>query len=263
MTRFIKTLIIINGLIIPAAVCFLLYKLISESLRDNDYQPESIIVGEDLGKAKKDSLALQGIAYETPMNVYNSTNYYLPISVKSYEEAKDLKTTEGVAYLKLGRTSGYNYASYSNYFNILFLDKDYKVIGQLGEKKASITEIFSNVPTYGNQEEIDKSVKNMAYVIGFDDSNKDGKLNSFDFHDLYISDLDGRSLIRVTSGKEIIDFNFMNSNTEIFIRYKDRNEIKEEYKHIKFGLYTIATGTFKELNEIEQKLLEIESKLIQ
>jgi hypothetical protein len=262
MTRFVKTLIIINGLIIPAAVCFLLYKFISESLRDDSYQAESIIVGEDLGKAKKDSLALQGITYETPLTIYNSTNYYLPISVMSYEEAKDLKTSEGTQF-KLGRTSGNNYVSYSNYFNILFFDKDYKVTGQLLEKKASITEIFMNIPSSGYQQEIDKSVKNMAYIIGFDDSNKDGKLNSSDFHDLYISDLEGKNLTKVTSQKDVIDFNFMNSNTEIFIRYKDRNEIKEEYKHIKFGLYTIGTGTFKELNEIEQKLLEIESKLIQ
>lgn len=180
---------------------------------------------------------------------------YLPISVSTYEEAKQLK----IASESAGDIS----ISLFNYFNVLFLDKDYKVIGQLLEKKASISEIFIN--GYQNNHEnkdIDRSVKNILYKIGFDDSNKDSKLNSLDDHDLYISDLEGKNLTQVTSKKQIIDFKFINSNTQIFIQYKDRNGMRDEYNHVKFSLYNISTRQFSELKDIEDKLIDIESKLI-
>lgn len=255
MNRLIKTLVIINGLIVPLFICFLVYKFVAENSVTEEYESESIIVGEELEKAKKDSVALQGLSYDAPAEIYNSTNLYLPISVMSYEEAKELK--------KLASSAGDINLSFFNYFNIIFLNKDYKVIGQLLDKKASITEIFINRGQYDYQEKsIDKTVKHIAYSIGFDDTNMDGKLNSLDDHDLYISDLDGKNLTRVTNKKEVIDYQFINSNSEIFIRYKDRSDIKDEYKHVKFGIYGISTETFKELNDIENKLLEIEEKLI-
>ena len=88
--RFIKILIIVNGLIIPIFICFLVYKYLSDYQSGVAYEAESIIVGEELEKAKADSLALQGISYEAPRQIYNSTNLYLPISVMTYKEAKEI-----------------------------------------------------------------------------------------------------------------------------------------------------------------------------
>jgi hypothetical protein len=253
--RFIKALIILNGLILPIFICFLIYKNFSKPSDGIDYEAESIIVGEQLDKAKGDSLALQGISYDAPQEIYNSTNFYLPISVLTYEEAKEIK--------KIAESAGDINLSYLNYFNIVFLDKDYKVIGQLLDKKASIIELYINRGRYDYRDgAVDKTVKHIAYSIGFDDTNKDGKLNSLDAHDLFISDLEGMNLTQVTRGKEIVAFEFINSNSEIFIRFKDRNEIKDEYKYVKFGIYNIASGTFNELKDIEAKLLDIEAKLI-
>ncbi len=255
MNRFIKTLVIINGLIIPICIGYLVYKSFDYNSSGVGYESESIIVGEELEEAKKDSLALQGLRYESPDEIYNSTNLYLPISVMTYEEVKELK--------KLASSAGDINISYFNYFNIIFLDKDYVVIGQLLDKKASITDIFINRGQYAYQERtIDNTVRHITYSIGFDDTNRDGKLNSMDDHDLYISDLDGKNLTQVTQQKELVDYHFINSNSEIFIRFKDRNEIKDEYKYVKFGIYNIGTGTFKELKDLEDKLLNIESKLI-
>ena len=261
MTRFIKALIIINGLIIPMGAAFLLYKVISESFENHDYEPD-IIVGKELEQAKNDSIAIQGISYVTPLEIYNSTNLFLPVSVMNYGEAKSLKNEN--SYKTMGvSSSNRSRDDYSdNYLNVVFLDEDYHVIRQLVDKKASITEVFINRGQYSDRENIDKSVKNIAYKIGFEDSNKDEKLNSLDHHDLFISDLDGNNLVQVTSQREIIDFDFIKSNSELFVRYKDRNEIKDEYKHIKFGRYNISTGTFTELKEIEDKLIDIESKLV-
>jgi hypothetical protein len=259
MSRFIKVLIIINGLIIPTGAAFVLYKVIADSFRSRDHSAD-IIVGKELEQAKNDSIAIQGISYERPLEIYNSSNLYLPVSVRNYEEAKSLRNGDSFKFgesrskLKVGNSD--------NFLNVLFLDGDFHVIRQLVDKKASITEIFINPGGYNRENIIDSTVKNIAFQIGFEDTNKDDKLNSLDDHDLYISDLDGSNLRRVTSQKEIMDFDFIKSNTEIFVRYKDRSEMKEEYKHVKFGRYNILTGVFSELKEIEAKLIGIEAKLV-
>ena len=256
--RFIKSLVIVNGILLPIFAGLLVYNSFSDDATSYDYQPESVIVGDDLEKAKSDSIALQGLSYETPpQTIYNSTNMYIPISVLTYEEARKLR--------QISQSAGDFDPGWFNYFNILFLDKDYKVIGQLLDKKATISEIVINQGAryyYGEAVAVDTTVKNIAYRIGFDDSNKDGKLNPTDDQDLYISDFKGQSLTQVTFQKDIIDFEFIKSNTKIFIRYKDRNDMRDEYNHLKFGIYDIQTKTFNELKEIEGRLVDIEAKLI-
>lgn len=256
--RFIKTLVIINGIIFPIFFGIIIYKSFVKDTVEYDYEPEAIIVGDKLERAKLDTLALQGLSYETPpQKIYNSTNMYIPISVMTYEEAR--KTREA------SEAAGDFNPGWFNYFNVLFLDKDYKVIGQLLDKKATISEIVINEGGqyyYNKENAVDKTVKNIAYRIGFEDTNKDGKLDYMDDQDLYISDLNGQNLTQVTSHMNIVDFEFINSNTQIFIRYMDRNELRDEYNHLKFGIYDIATQSFNELKDIEEKLLEIEAKLI-
>jgi|JI9StandDraft_2_1071091.scaffolds.fasta_scaffold24193_2 hypothetical protein len=254
MNKLNQTLVTINGIIIPLFIGFALYNILDKP--DNEYGGhESIIVGDELEKAKSDSLALQGITYESPEEIYNSTNFYLPVSVMTYEEAKELR--------KLALSAGDINPSQFNLFNVVFLDKDYKVIGQLLDKKGSITAIQINRGRYNYRDDsIDKTVKNIAYQIGFNDSNGDGKLNSLDDHDLYITDLNGQNLTQVTTKKYIVDFRFINSNSELFIRFKDRSNIRDEYKKVKFGVYNIASGTFNELKDLENKLTDIESQLI-
>jgi hypothetical protein len=91
MNKLNQTLVTINGIIIPLFIGFALYNILDKP--DNEYGGhESIIVGDELEKAKDDSLALQGIMYESPEEIYNSTNFYLPVSVMTYEEAKEFKS---------------------------------------------------------------------------------------------------------------------------------------------------------------------------
>lgn len=260
MTKFIRILIIINGLLIPSIAVVVIYKLLAEAFTDYDYQPD-IIVGENLSDAKKDSVAIQGISYETPLEIPNSTNLYLPISVVNYEEARSLKTEQFLASSspRFKASGGY----YGNYLNILFLNKDYGIIRRLLNKKGIISEIRIN---HGDvdypQSKIDTTVKHIAYRIGFQDSNQDGKLNSEDDHDLYISTLDGDNLTQITNAKDVVEFKFLDSNKKILIQYKERSKQREEYKRVKFATYTIATKTFSELTDVEKNLNEIESQLI-
>lgn len=256
-----------NGLLIPTFIGFLVYKYMRDYSYGFDYEEESIIVGEELEKAKNDSLALQGLSYESPIDIYNSTNRYLPISVMTYEEARQIKEMASMA----GDISPNIYEQ--NYFNVLFMDKDYKVTGQLVDRKASIRDIFIN--RWGSsgydyydydyrheKEAVDTTLKHIAYSIAFLDSNNDGKLNSLDDYDLYISDLDGKNLTQVTNQMDIVDYKFIDSNSKIFVRFMERNEMKDEYKRVKFGLYSISRKTFDELKDIESKLNDIESELI-
>lgn len=255
MNKLNQTLVTINGLIIPLALVFVLYKTFASMVNDRR-EPESIIVGPELDEARSDSLALQGIDYESPWNIYNSTNFYLPVSVKTYEEPR--KT------VKLGLVSSDFGGPTSNYFNVIFLDKNYNVIGTLLDKKASITDIHINrgQSSYRN-DSIDRTVKHIAYLIGFADTNADGKLSPSDSHDLYITDLSGKNLTQVTRQKDIVSYQFINANSELFVQFKDRDNTKAEYKKVKFGVYNIASGTFSELKDLEKKLTEVEIQLNQ
>lgn len=269
-SKFIRILIIINGIIIPIIALTLLYKLAEDYFENADFSPEGVLVGEKLEGALTRNVALQGLAYDAPMSIYNSTNLYMPLSVLSYEEEKLLKEKDEHALASyrdasFGIDSYYPmnaaYNSYENYFNILFMDKDYKVIGKLLDRKGAISNI--EIPNrYSEEKEIDTTVKNIAYYIAFEDSNKDGLLDGKDDHDLYISDLAGKNLTQVTSNIAIESWHFQKDHTQIVIVYKARNnEEKEEHKRKKFALYDIATKKLMELNDIQSNLDAIEKQL--
>jgi hypothetical protein len=218
-----------------------------------EYYEEGIIVGDETIKAITDSIALQGLAFDTPIEVYNSSNYYLPISVMTYEEAKDLK--------KMESSAGDINISFFNIMNVIFLDKDYNVIGNLLDRKASI--ILIEMPYFDrNDKDKEKTIKNIAYLIGFYDTNNDGKINSLDKHDLYLSDLNGQKLIKATENIDIETFDFIKSNTQLFIKYKERSYLREEHKRLKFGLYDIGKSEFNELLSLNKSINDIEKLLI-
>lgn len=214
---------------------------------------DDIIVGEKLEKAKKDTLALQGLSYDRPINIGHSNNKLIVISAHTYKEARKIKETANSA----GDVS----FSFYNCINMIFLDKGYQVIRRLLNKKGFISDY--RMPYENSRDnEPDTTIRNIAYLIGFDDSNKDGVLNAEDQKDLYISDLAGGNLTKVTQNIDVLDYRFQNNHTEIFISYKNRTSEREEYKKEKYAIYTIGTGKLLLLEEIEKELAEIEKMLI-
>jgi hypothetical protein len=253
MNRFLKILAIINGLIIPVFIGYLIYKSLTDEQDYYSYQTDSLIVGEDLEQALSDSLALQGLGYDIPVWIGNSSNFYLPISVMTFQEAKDLRRDiESAGDISL---------SFYNYTNVVFLDQDYKVIGKLLDKSASISDIQSNYRGlyYAEEEDLSNTVTHIVYQIAFEDTNGDNRLNSLDDHDLYVSDLSGRNLVRVTSGKDVMNFSFIKKSTELLVKYKDRSDIRDEHRFVKFGIYNFENSLFRELKDLESTLKEIES----
>ena len=138
------------------------------------------------------------------------------------------------------------------YLNILFLDSQYNVIGRLVDKKASIESV--TIPTGSNDEKVDTTVKNIAYLIAFDDTNNDKKIDWNDKYDLYISDLDGKNLFQVTKEIDIKGFNFRNHHNDIFISYTDRKDVRDEYKITRFATFNIKTKQLRELTSIDKGL---------
>ena len=255
INKTIKVLIIVNGILIPLFIFYGLYKEISDRYSYDSYEPEDIITGEELDAAIKDSVALQGLYYDSPAKIYNSSNYFLFIAAKTYEERREF--TEAL------KMQGDIRIEEDNWLNIVFLDKDLKVIGNLLDRKATISGYWINAPYDRDRKvELDTTVKHIAYSIGFEDSNEDGRLNSLDDHDLYISDLSGKNLTQVTSGVDVVDFSFVDDNSKILVTYLDRVNIRAEYKRNKFSMYDIRTQTLSKTKEIENQLRAIEKTLI-
>lgn len=254
--KFIKFLVILNGTLLPILLFFALYQIAKEMApKKRKQQPQGVIVGKKLKEAKKDSVALQGLKYHSPYEIYNSENQLLEVSLMSYDKAKMLN-----GYISKSNDYAGNF---SNYVNVIFLDKDYNVIGSLLDKKASIDKIYFKQRVYNEtEEEKDKTYKNIAYLIGFEDTNKDGKLNFKDHHDLYLSDLSGKNLKKITHNIDIDKSEFINSNSQIFIHYKEREDTPEEHKKVKFAIYDIKKERFIELKGLNTELDKLEKIII-
>jgi len=254
--KFIKFLIVLNGILLPIILFFVLFQLTKEFFPNKNHYPDGIVLGKKLEKAKKDSVALQGLKYYTPRSLYNSKNTYLPISLLTYNEEKEINKLASVAN-DIGD-------GLLKFVNVIFLDENYQVITSLLDKKASVLQIEPQRKNYKYEnQEVDKTVRYIAYLIAFEDSNKDGKLNAADNHDLYISDLNGKSLKRITDNIDITRFEFIKSNSQIFIKYTNRENGREEHKKQRFIIYNLKSSKFLNLSSFDKELDKLEKIIIE
>lgn len=252
MTKFIKSLIIINGLIIPTVLLVSLGIFIITLIQSSSNSNDSVAVNTDNTVINNgDTLINQGLNYYSPEPIYNSSNYCIKIMPKTYDKP-----------LNIGSGSSFERGSYyqnDSYLNILFLDNNYNVISRLLDKKAFILSMM--IPTSFNEEKTDTTVKNIGYLIAFEDSNNDKKIDDRDFNDLYISDLSGKNLVQVTKGIDVIEFIFIKHHKDIFISYTDRTDIKDEYKMKRFASYNIKMRELSNLTGIENALKGVQKIL--
>ncbi|MFY0604007.1 MAG: hypothetical protein JXQ93_08655 [Flavobacteriaceae bacterium] len=255
--KFIKFLIILNGVMLPILLGFGIYQLAKEFFPKQIQQQErGLIVGDDLEENKKDSIAWQGLEYDFPEEIYNSTGFLIKVGVKDYTKGKSTLNL----YSKYAG-DGYYYG-YLSLVNVVFLDKNYQVMGSLLDKKASITEVSPQRKRNKNDTDTDITVKYIGYLIAFKDTNNDGKLNSLDHHDLYLSDLRGGNFKKVSNNIDIQSFNYIQSNSQIFIRYTNRENIREEHKKTRFAIYDIQSSKFLNLSSIDLELDKLEKIII-
>jgi hypothetical protein len=208
---------------------------------------------ENLITKDGDTLMAQGLDYSTPENIYNSTNLFIKVGPKTYETPKLLKDSYSVNFER-GSMEPDEY-----FVNILFLDSNYNPLTTLVNKKASIKSV--SIPAEYSSEKIDTTVKNIGYLIAFEDSNDDKVIDWQDNYDLYISNLSGSTLTQVTSGIDIRYFEFINNHKNIFISFTERKDIPDEHKIKRFALYNIKSKDLNYLSDLDKAITNIQKIL--
>jgi len=257
MSKFIKTLIIINGLLIPTVAIFLFASYLWDALDIGYNYNEGGINTENFVVKDNDTLLVQGTEYSDPVQVYNCSNHYIEVNVKTYNKPPTKSMFSGSVNFEGGGSSEYDL----DLMNILFLDKEFKPIGRLLGKKAYISSTSFSTDHWNQK--LDSTVLNIFYRITFDDSNKDGVLNYFDNDDLYMTDLSGKDLTQITSGIEIDDYKVISNGRQVLITYHKRSDIREEYKIKRYALYDIDQKKLLYLDEINKALMDINKILIE
>jgi hypothetical protein len=264
MDKLFKILWIIIGIVLLFILPLIGYFFIKEKiLRHNfDYVDNSLVVGDEQKLAFKEGKMLQRIIYDQMENIPGTEYHILPVSAEKFENPRDIQAF----YTELSETASLagdiNVSSISGHVNIIFLDRDYNVVNTLLQRKAFISAHLTPYIDYDEAQRLDPSIKNVLYLIAFNDTNQDGVLNESDEVDLYISDIDGSNLKQVTKKKEVLDFSFIKNNSEVFITYEKSDSTLAEYKRKHFARYLIEKDTLVEFFDLHRKILELEKKLM-
>ncbi len=257
MSKFIKTLIIINGILIPLMIIsFVIVMIASYTHSWYRHNPPAGVNTENTIVENGDTLVEQGLSYASPEPVYNSTNFIISIKPKTFDEPQEM-SSGNKHFSKSDNATKYTL----NELNVLFLDKNYKVIGRLLDKKASIKTV--EMANGSDPNKVDTSVKNLAYEIAFNDDNEDGVIDDNDSHDLYISNLSGKELTQVTKAMDVNEFQFIDNHSALMISYTDRSDLSEENKINRFAIYTLTTKQLRKLTDIDNGLSDIQKILNQ
>lgn len=261
LNRFIRILWTINGILLFLVFVFILVAAGIQFIQSfsSNRAPE-IIVGEELAKAKKEGLILQGLTYSQPEKIYGHPNYLLTVSIQTFNTPKRIENPfdgDKRSKLKVDHQE-------SRLVNIIFLNKDFEPITKLLDKKAFIHSVEFPTEGYSNNgRRMNDSLRSViTYVISTTDSNQDGILNDDDDADFYVSTCDGTQFSQITKGWNIKDHSFVSLN-EILIKYTLRTEEEEEHKKVFFALYNTQQKSLKELSALHKTLDEIEAHVTQ
>ncbi len=90
----------------------------------------------------------------------------------------------------------------------------------------------------------------MAYTMADDDTNKDGKLDTNDIKTLYISEITGNRLIKLSPDfQELIDWNLIESKSSLYFR-----TIEDTNKNGQFDKNDVVHYNFVDLSNAEWKV---------
>jgi hypothetical protein len=258
--RFVRNIWAVNGVIFLGFFLLGFFSALVMVINEwtDDDRVDQIIVGEKLEQAKGKGLALQGLEYSTPFRVYRSTGYVLPVQIRTYVDPKKISDTFGYDSrhkLRVERRG--------NTVNVIFLDENFQVERTLLDRKAFINTFdYPTPPNYGDNypSRFDTTVHHIVYDIAFEDSDKNGAIDEEDDSDLYISDLDGANLIKVSNNVAIQSYEFRTGNVILF-SYHKRDDTPEEHKRKYFARYFIKEKKNEELTSIDKELDTIEAIL--
>ncbi len=156
------------------------------------------------------------------------------------------------------------YFSSAGLSNLLFADSTGKHLGKLLDKAAYIHLVdLSAGNIYDNLTgQYIKPTKNyILYKISFTDTNQDGFLNEMDMSELYISDVDGKNLKRLSPlpNTFCVSYEFVdNLHEKIRISYFEKSaDGKISNKEQKFIEYDVVNQTTKPLEDLNRVMKNI------
>ncbi len=219
-SKFFKVLLIINGILIPIFIIYVLGNALDHYLKYNNFgsNPNDSVDMTELTEIRQSSL----------IKIPNSENY---ITAEYYLNYHRGFGTEGEDELNLP------YQVPKNTFNIIFLDPKFNQIRKLLKKKGSIKSVFISNTFYSHNKDTVEKLPYLSFYIAEKDSNNDGKINNLDQHYVYISDLDGDNLTKI-SDRKVRAYEWVNDNKEILLTF-----VSDKDSKLSFGLYNVKTKT--------------------
>jgi hypothetical protein len=262
MEKFLKIIWSVNGVAIFLLLLVTGIIVLVEWLDNLNYrQPRpEVIVGQELEEAKAEGLILQGLVYESPLPIFHTDHYLLPVSVKTFDNPKR-------AAKKFGIGSSRDVAfteEIDDVMNIVFLNSRLEPVSVLLDKKAFVQSFrYPSMEQYNYRSDgSDTLQRHITYLIAREDSNKDGALDDDDEADLYFSTLDGKDFARITEAVDVSDYSFLNAN-EILISYYKRDETAKEHRTKYFARFNIVEKKLEELDALHKTLHSLETQLTQ
>ena len=232
-SKLIRTLIIINGILIPIFILYVFGSIVYEKFEKNE--PIEL---DNSFEFENQNLSKFSIQNSEPIQIPNSEFYYITVEKKyqsQYGEIDiDIENSPNMVR--------------QNTINVLFLNKQQSEIGKLLPENGSITSMSVLNRFTENSEEL-KQIKHIAYYIATKDTNEDGIIDSADQHYVYLSDLNGKNLKKVTDLK-VKKFQWLNQGKEMILTlYKKDND--NDFDYAIYNLETNEIRPTEKLNEIE------------
>ncbi|SDY06676.1 hypothetical protein SAMN05444411_1186 [Lutibacter oricola] len=230
--KFIKILIIINGIILPIFVIILLTDFLQSKFKKDDF---STNIDYSTREEKLPELK-ETIRYSSIQKIPNS---------KYFVVAKYLVLDDKPSFGDYDLIMPYTVPEKT--INILFLDENYNIVRKLLEKDSSIKKMFiSNA--YLNKEETQEKLKFLSFYIAKEDTTGDDKINEYDKHFIYVCDLNGKNLTKVTD-REINQFQWISEGRELLIQFEQRDENGNQ--NLRYGIYNIKNKSMIEPKSID------------
>lgn len=197
---------------------FITYAIVTK--KDNPKMPESN--KSTIDYAIPASIVWSGKLSE-PLKVPHSDYFYIPM-------------VGNLDYVDLDRTYAISpnnmIVEYTS--NVLFLDKNCDILGKLLPVNGSIKYMMA-IP---NDEEF-KS-KKIIYRLTQDEPNVYGKIHNLGKHYLYISDLDGKNLTKITE-RNVISYQWDNRRKEILFYFFYNKRMNDSL----YGAFNIESNKFR------------------
>jgi|TARA_B110000240_G_C13322021_1_gene377544 hypothetical protein len=232
-SKFIRILIIINGIIIPIFVLILLSDFLTSKFKKDEFNSPNF---ENKNEENLLPEITENIKYSSIQEIPNSENFIV---------AKYLVMENRKSYGDYDLILPYTVPEKT--INILFLDKNYNIIGKLLKEDSSIRRMFVSEGRL-KEKKIKSNLKFLAFIIANEDTTGERKINEFDQHYLYVSELDGKNLTKVTERK-INQFQWISEGEELLIQFEEKDKKGNEI--LSYGVYNIRKKEMRKPNTKE------------